>query len=75
MNFTRPLILIVLIAFAIAGLAAAASSPAARSTPKSMQLELSDRSVIAVFPATSCIKALSDGLQATARPVAVLRVN
>jgi hypothetical protein len=74
MNFTGPLVLIVLLASAIAGLEAAASSPAPCSTPKAMQLDRSDQSIIAVFAATNRIKAVSDGLQA-ARPVAVLRVN
>ena len=45
---TGPLVLIVLLACAIAGLAAAASSPAPCSTPKAIQLDRSDVSAFAM---------------------------
>ncbi len=76
MNFTSPLILIVLIASAIAGLAVAGSSPDPASGNSPYQgTGTSDGSVIVVFPAANGMKAMPGGTQAARRPVAVLRVN
>jgi hypothetical protein len=78
MNFTSPLMLIVLIASAIAGLAVAGSSPdlAAGNSPyQGMGTGTSDGSVIVVFPAANGMKAIPGGPQTAGRPVAVLRVN
>ena len=76
MNLTNPLIVIVLIASAIAGVGVAASSPDPASGNSPYQgTGTSDGSVVVVFPAANGMKAIPGGPQTVRRPVAVLRLN